>query len=117
MNRGEGGGTRCAHPRVTSFVPSRHPAGGMRSGRGKDGNTEARLPHHLQLCRLLWMVLYYATDALLRSGREGMHAAVDRPLRLMQTVAALEISRGLVELVRFPVSATLPQIGSRLFVT
>ncbi|EMS50306.1 hypothetical protein TRIUR3_19358 [Triticum urartu] len=43
-------------------------------------------------------VLYFAVEALLRSGHE-------------------DILHGLVGLVRSPVSATLPQIGSRLFVT
>ncbi|VAH70317.1 unnamed protein product [Triticum turgidum subsp. durum] len=45
-----------------------------------------------------------AVEALLRSGHEDVYAAVERPLQL-------------VGLVRSPVSATLPQIGSRLFVT
>ncbi|KAF7040833.1 hypothetical protein CFC21_050708 [Triticum aestivum] len=62
-------------------------------------------------------VLYFAVDALLRSGHEGVYAAVERPLQLAQTAAVLEILHGLVGLVRSPVSATLPQIGSRLFVT
>ncbi|KAL2905827.1 hypothetical protein RDABS01_004537 [Bienertia sinuspersici] len=38
-------------------------------------------------------------------------------LLLAQTAAVLEIIHGLVGLVRSPVSATLPQIGSRLYVT
>ncbi|KAF7033940.1 hypothetical protein CFC21_045005 [Triticum aestivum] len=63
------------------------------------------------------MVLYFAVEALLRSGHEAVYAAVERPLQLAQTAAVLEILHGLVGLVRSPVSATLPQIGSRLFVT
>ncbi|XBH86706.1 hypothetical protein VPH35_074310 [Triticum aestivum] len=43
-------------------------------------------------------VLYFAVDALLRSGDEAVYAAVERPLQLAQTAAVLEI-------------------GSRLFVT
>ncbi|PNT73685.1 hypothetical protein BRADI_2g62370v3 [Brachypodium distachyon] len=62
-------------------------------------------------------VLYYAVTALLGAGHEGVYAAVERPLQLAQTAAVLEILHGLVGLVRSPVSATLPQIGSRLFVT
>ncbi|VAH70314.1 unnamed protein product [Triticum turgidum subsp. durum] len=62
-------------------------------------------------------VLYFAVEALLRSGHEDVYAAVERPLQLAQTAAVLEILHGLVGLVRSPVSATLPQIGSRLFVT
>ncbi|VAH72532.1 unnamed protein product [Triticum turgidum subsp. durum] len=49
-------------------------------------------------------VLYYAVTALLAGGHEGVYAAV-------------EILHGLVGLVRSPVTATLPQIGSRLFLT
>nr|XP_040249210.1 very-long-chain (3R)-3-hydroxyacyl-CoA dehydratase PASTICCINO 2A-like [Aegilops tauschii subsp. strangulata] len=56
-------------------------------------------------------VLYYAVEALLRSGHQGVYAAVERPLQLAQTAAVLEILHGLVGLVRSPVSATLLQIG------
>ncbi|CAM0885579.1 unnamed protein product [Alopecurus aequalis] len=62
-------------------------------------------------------VLYFAVTTLLRSGHQDVYAAVARPLQLAQTAAVLEIIHGLVGLVRSPVSATLPQIGSRLFVT
>ncbi|XBI29548.1 hypothetical protein VPH35_053511 [Triticum aestivum] len=62
-------------------------------------------------------VLYYAVTALLGGGHEGVYAAVERPLQLAQTAAVIEIPHGLVGLVRSPVSATLPQIGSRLFLT
>ncbi|VAI08924.1 unnamed protein product [Triticum turgidum subsp. durum] len=77
---------------------------------------------HLAVCNWAvffgWaQVLYFAVDALLRSGDEAVYAAVERPLQLAQTAAVLEILHGLVGLVRSPVSATLPQIGSRLFVT
>ncbi|KAF7027780.1 hypothetical protein CFC21_039792 [Triticum aestivum] len=62
-------------------------------------------------------VLYYAVTALLAGGHEGVYAAVERPLQLAQTAAVMEILHGLVGLVRSPVTATLPQIGSRLFLT
>ncbi|WVZ72273.1 hypothetical protein U9M48_020760 [Paspalum notatum var. saurae] len=67
-------------------------------------------------------VLYYAVLALRETGHEAVYAAVERPLQLAQTAAIMEILHGLVVyfligLVRSPVSATLPQIGSRLFLT
>uniref|UniRef100_A0A453GX68 very-long-chain (3R)-3-hydroxyacyl-CoA dehydratase n=1 Tax=Aegilops tauschii subsp. strangulata TaxID=200361 RepID=A0A453GX68_AEGTS len=40
-------------------------------------------------------VLYFAVDALLRSGHEGVYAAVERPLQLAQTAAVLEVRRPL----------------------
>jgi hypothetical protein len=36
-------------------------------------------------------VLYYAVTTLLRSGHEGVYAAVERPLQLAQTAAVLEV--------------------------
>jgi len=62
-------------------------------------------------------VLYYAILALWSSGHEAVYSAVERPLQFAQTAAIMEILHGLVGLVRSPVSATLPQIGSRLFLT
>jgi len=62
-------------------------------------------------------VLYYAILALLESGHEAVYGAVERPLQFAQTAAIMEILHGLVGLVRSPISATLPQIGSRLFLT
>ncbi|CAL4977844.1 unnamed protein product [Urochloa decumbens] len=62
-------------------------------------------------------VLYYAVVALRETGHEAVYAAVERPLQFAQTAAIMEILHGLVGLVRSPVSATLPQIGSRLFLT
>ncbi|KAK1603318.1 hypothetical protein QYE76_018650 [Lolium multiflorum] len=63
-------------------------------------------------------VLYYAVSALLGSGgHEAVYAAVEKPLQFAQTAAVMEILHGLVGLVRSPVSATIPQIGSRLFLT
>ncbi|KAG2568396.1 hypothetical protein PVAP13_7NG316248 [Panicum virgatum] len=57
-------------------------------------------------------VLYYAILALWSSGHEAVYSAVERPLQFAQTAAIMEILHGLVGLVRSPVSATLPQIGS-----
>ncbi|RLN22191.1 geranylgeranyl transferase type-1 subunit beta [Panicum miliaceum] len=65
-------------------------------------------------------VLYYAVLALRESGHEAVYAAVERPLQFAQTAAIMECCDKVVfflGLVRSPVSATLPQIGSRLFLT
>ncbi|XP_010519217.1 PREDICTED: very-long-chain (3R)-3-hydroxyacyl-CoA dehydratase PASTICCINO 2 [Tarenaya hassleriana] len=62
-------------------------------------------------------VLYLSLKTLNESGHEHVYDAVEKPLQLAQTAAVLEILHGLVGLVRSPVSATLPQIGSRLYVT
>uniref|UniRef100_A0A7N0ZUZ7 Very-long-chain (3R)-3-hydroxyacyl-CoA dehydratase n=1 Tax=Kalanchoe fedtschenkoi TaxID=63787 RepID=A0A7N0ZUZ7_KALFE len=62
-------------------------------------------------------VLYFAVKTLKESGHEHVYTAVEKPLFLAQTAAVLEIFHGLVGLVRSPVSATLPQISSRLYVT
>ncbi|WZZ38045.1 hypothetical protein YC2023_034304 [Brassica napus] len=62
---------------------------------------------------LLDQVLYFAVKTLKESGHENVYDAVEKPLQLAQTAAVLEVSG----LVRSPVSATLPQIGSRLFLT
>ncbi|KAF3341936.1 very-long-chain (3R)-3-hydroxyacyl-CoA dehydratase PASTICCINO 2A [Carex littledalei] len=63
-----------------------------------------------------WLqVLVFAIKALNESGTAAVYDAVEKPLQLAQTAAILELIS--VGLVRSPVSATLPQIGSRLFVT
>lgn len=62
-------------------------------------------------------VLFFALSTLKESGHQHVYRAVERPLQLAQTAAVLEIFHGLVGLVRSPITATLPQIGSRLFVT
>lgn len=62
-------------------------------------------------------VLYFAVKTLRESSPAAVYDAVEKPLQLAQSAAILEILHGLVGLVRSPVSATLPQIGSRLFVT
>lgn len=62
-------------------------------------------------------VLCYAVVALRETGHEAVYAAVERPLQYAQTAAVMEILHSIVGLVRSPVSATLPQIGSRLFLT
>ncbi|OVA10484.1 Protein-tyrosine phosphatase-like [Macleaya cordata] len=59
-----------------------------------------------------FQVLYMALVTLKESGHEHVYNAVERPLQLAQTAAVMEVS-----LVRSPITATLPQIGSRLFVT
>ncbi|GLU13047.1 hypothetical protein SLE2022_296950 [Rubroshorea leprosula] len=62
-------------------------------------------------------VLYFSVKTLTESGHEQVYNAVEKPLLLAQTAAVLEILHGLIGLVRSPISATLPQIGSRLYVT
>ncbi|XP_057541506.1 very-long-chain (3R)-3-hydroxyacyl-CoA dehydratase PASTICCINO 2 [Amaranthus tricolor] len=62
-------------------------------------------------------VLYFAVKTLRESSHEHVYDAVEKPLQLAQTAAVLEIIHGLIGLVRSPISATLPQIGSRLYVT
>ncbi|MCD7463202.1 Very-long-chain (3R)-3-hydroxyacyl-CoA dehydratase PASTICCINO 2 [Datura stramonium] len=64
-----------------------------------------------------FQVFYLALKTLKESGHEHVYDAVEKPLLLAQTAAILEILHGLVGLVRSPVSATLPQISSRLYVT
>ncbi|KAI4370846.1 hypothetical protein MLD38_019149 [Melastoma candidum] len=64
-----------------------------------------------------FQVLVLAVKTLKESGHQDVYDAVERPLQLAQTAAVLEILHGLVGLVRSPITATLPQIGSRLFVT
>lgn len=62
-------------------------------------------------------VLYFAVKTLMESSHREVYDAVEKPLQLAQTAAVMEILHGLVGLVRSPVSATLPQISSRLYVT
>ncbi|XP_064943907.1 very-long-chain (3R)-3-hydroxyacyl-CoA dehydratase PASTICCINO 2A-like isoform X1 [Musa acuminata AAA Group] len=70
-----------------------------------------------------FQVLYFAVKALREGGPTTVYGFVERPLQLAQTAAVMEILHGLVVisfvvgLVRSPISATLPQIGSRLFLT
>ncbi|KAK7386729.1 hypothetical protein VNO78_27064 [Psophocarpus tetragonolobus] len=60
-------------------------------------------------------VLYFVLKTLNESGHEHVYRAAEKPLLYAQTAAVLEILHGLVGLVRSPITATLPQIGSRLF--
>lgn len=62
-------------------------------------------------------VLFLAVRTLKESGYQHVYNSVEKPLLLAQTAAVLEILHGLVGLVRSPITATLPQIGSRLYVT
>uniref|UniRef100_A0ACD5V9G2 Uncharacterized protein n=1 Tax=Avena sativa TaxID=4498 RepID=A0ACD5V9G2_AVESA len=50
-------------------------------------------------------------------GHEAVYAAVERPLLFVQTAAVVEILHSILGLVRSPVSATLPQILERTYVT
>ncbi|KAL8167630.1 hypothetical protein V2J09_009129 [Rumex salicifolius] len=60
-------------------------------------------------------VLFFAVKTLKEEGYEHVYDAVEKPLLLAQSAAVLEIFHSLVGLVRSPISATLPQILSRLF--
>ncbi|KAJ0096348.1 hypothetical protein Patl1_28320 [Pistacia atlantica] len=76
----------------------------------------------LSILRRLYLVVYNWTvfvgwQTLKDSGHEHVYNAVEKPLQLAQTAAVLEILHGLIGLVRSPITATLPQIGSRLYVT
>uniref|UniRef100_A0ACD5TS79 Uncharacterized protein n=1 Tax=Avena sativa TaxID=4498 RepID=A0ACD5TS79_AVESA len=64
-------------------------------------------------------VLYGTASALLlgSGGHEAVYAAVERPLLFVQTAAVVEILHSILGLVRSPVSATLPQILERMYVT
>ncbi|XVF17357.1 hypothetical protein REPUB_Repub10bG0114100 [Reevesia pubescens] len=64
-----------------------------------------------------FQVLFLALKTLKESGHEHVYNAVEKPLLLAQSAAVLEILHGLVGLVRSPVSSTLPQIGSRLYLS
>ncbi|KMZ70366.1 hydroxyacyl-CoA dehydratase [Zostera marina] len=64
-----------------------------------------------------FQVLFLAVKTLRDPSYAEVYDVVERPLQLAQTAAVLEIVHGLVGLVRSPVSATLPQISSRLYVT
>ncbi|XP_044470629.1 very-long-chain (3R)-3-hydroxyacyl-CoA dehydratase PASTICCINO 2-like isoform X2 [Mangifera indica] len=82
------------------------------------------IPRRLYLVVYNWsvfvgwcQVLYFAVKTLKDAGHEHVYNAVEKPLQLAQTAAVLEILHGLVGLVRSPITATLPQIGSRLYVT
>ncbi|XP_042000942.1 very-long-chain (3R)-3-hydroxyacyl-CoA dehydratase PASTICCINO 2A-like [Salvia splendens] len=65
-----------------------------------------------------WLqVFYLAVSTLWNSGHESVYAAVEKPLILAQSAALLEILHSLAGIVRSPVTATLPQVASRLYVT
>ncbi|GLT54774.1 hypothetical protein SLA2020_279440 [Shorea laevis] len=64
-----------------------------------------------------FQVLYLSVKTLRESGHEQVYNAVERPLLLAQSAALLEIVHSLVGLVRSPISATMPQISSRLYLT
>ncbi|XP_022896005.1 very-long-chain (3R)-3-hydroxyacyl-CoA dehydratase PASTICCINO 2A-like [Olea europaea var. sylvestris] len=64
-----------------------------------------------------WLqVFYLSVMTLKQSGHEHVYATVEKPLLWAQSAAVFEILHGLIGLVRSPVSATLPQISSRLYV-
>ncbi|KAI4328135.1 hypothetical protein L6164_020516 [Bauhinia variegata] len=62
-----------------------------------------------------FQVLYLVLKTFKESGHEHVYNAAEKPLLFAQTAAFLEILHSLIGLVRSPVSATLPQVVSRLF--
>ncbi|EFJ11872.1 hypothetical protein SELMODRAFT_125223 [Selaginella moellendorffii] len=68
------------------------------------------------LCAGWASVLVRALAALNGSGYSAVYDSIELPLQLSQTAAILETMMN-AGIVRSPVSATLPQISSRLFVT
>nr|XP_025884107.1 very-long-chain (3R)-3-hydroxyacyl-CoA dehydratase PASTICCINO 2A [Solanum lycopersicum] len=60
---------------------------------------------------------YFGVKTLKETGYEYVYDAVEKPLIFAQTAAFLEILHSLAGLVRSPISATLPQISSRLYVS
>ncbi|CAN1275216.1 Very-long-chain (3R)-3-hydroxyacyl-CoA dehydratase PASTICCINO 2A, partial [Linum perenne] len=62
-------------------------------------------------------VLFLAVKTLRESGYEHVYSAVEKPLHLAQTAAVLEVCLATLGLIRSPISATLPQIASRLYLT
>ncbi|KAG5574555.1 hypothetical protein H5410_054689 [Solanum commersonii] len=79
---------------------------------------------HLYLIFYNWIVFfgwfqvfYFGVKTLKESGYEYVYDAVEKPLLFAQTAAFCEILHSLAGLVRSPISATLPQISSRLYVT
>ncbi|XP_004509686.1 very-long-chain (3R)-3-hydroxyacyl-CoA dehydratase PASTICCINO 2A-like [Cicer arietinum] len=60
-------------------------------------------------------VLYIVLKTLMELGHEHVYSAVEKPLLVSQTAAVLEVLHGLVGMVRSPITATFPQIGSRIF--
>ncbi|KAM1797701.1 hypothetical protein ACFX12_031853 [Malus domestica] len=77
---------------------------------------------HLYLSLYNWtvflgwfQVLHLALKTLSESGHQHVYNAVECHFLLAQSAAVLEIVHGLVGLVRYPVTATLPQIDSRFW--
>ncbi|KEH20139.1 putative very-long-chain (3R)-3-hydroxyacyl-CoA dehydratase [Medicago truncatula] len=63
-----------------------------------------------------WLqVLFLVLKTLKEMGHQNVYSVAQKPLLFAQTAAILEILHGLVGIVRSPISATLPQISSRLF--
>lgn len=69
----------------------------------------------LGLCRS--QILYSAVFALYTRGPPAVYEAVEKPLQIWQTAALLEIFNSIVGITSSPVTATLPQISSRVFIT
>ncbi|XP_076905429.1 very-long-chain (3R)-3-hydroxyacyl-CoA dehydratase PASTICCINO 2-like [Bidens hawaiensis] len=62
-----------------------------------------------------FQVLFLTLKTLKESGYEDVYSNIEKPLLFAQSAAFLEILHGIIGLVRSPVSATLPQISSRLY--
>ncbi|KAM1249042.1 hypothetical protein PS2_031594 [Malus domestica] len=64
-----------------------------------------------------FQVLHLALKTLSESAHQHVYNAVECHFLLAQSAVVLEIVHGLVGLVRYPVTTTLPQIDSRLYLT
>lgn len=93
-----------------------------RASNGREGSMAAVRRLYLSLYNSVLFVgwsriLYSAVGAVLENGPSGVYPAVEKDLQIWQTAALLEILNSILGIVRSPVSATLPQIASRIFVT
>ncbi|KAL7611349.1 hypothetical protein Lser_V15G11950 [Lactuca serriola] len=68
------------------------------------------------VCAGWFKILYLALRTLYESGHEHVYRAIEKPLLSAQSAACFEILHGCMGLVRSPISATLPQVSSRLYV-
>ncbi|CAI5509558.1 unnamed protein product [Closterium sp. Naga37s-1] len=73
------------------------------------------VPYNAFLAVAWLYVLILTVQALATGGPSTVYATAELPLQIAQTAALMEIIHSILGIVRSPVSATLPQIASRLF--
>ncbi|GJP69652.1 hypothetical protein CLOP_g639 [Closterium sp. NIES-67] len=73
------------------------------------------VPYNACLAVAWLYVLILTVQALATGGPSTVYATAELPLQIAQTAALMEIIHSILGIVRSPVSATLPQIASRLF--